>query len=63
VNAAVRDGIALEYDGFGNPSDPPLLLVMGLGFQLIHWDPEFCQASTGAGWGAKCPERAARGSG
>ncbi len=35
--------IHLEYDTFGDPSDPPLLLVMGLGFQLIHWDPEFCQ--------------------
>jgi len=39
----VREGISLEYDTFGDPADPPLLLVMGLGFQLIHWDPEFCQ--------------------
>jgi len=50
VNAEVRDGIALEYDGFGNPSDPPLLLVMGLGFQLIHWDPEFCQGLADRGF-------------
>ena len=35
--------IHLEYDTFGDPSDPPLLLVMGLGFQLIHWDPELCR--------------------
>ena len=35
--------IHLEHDTFGDPNDPPLLLVMGLGFQLIHWDPEFCQ--------------------
>jgi pimeloyl-ACP methyl ester carboxylesterase len=35
--------IHLEYDTFGDPSDPPLLLVMGLGFQLIHWDPDFCR--------------------
>ena len=35
--------IHLEYDTFGDRSDPPLLLVMGLGFQLIHWDPEFCR--------------------
>ena len=35
--------IHLEHDTFGDPNDPPLLLVMGLGFQLIHWDPEFCR--------------------
>jgi len=35
--------IHLEHDTFGDRSDPPLLLVMGLGFQLIHWDPEFCR--------------------
>ena len=50
MNAEVRDDIALEYDGFGNPSDPPLLLVMGLGFQLIHWDPEFCQGLADRGF-------------
>jgi pimeloyl-ACP methyl ester carboxylesterase len=35
--------IHLEHDTFGDPSGQPLLLVMGLGFQLIHWDPEFCR--------------------
>ncbi len=48
MNAEVREGITLEYDTFGDPSDPPLLLVMGLGFQLIHWDPEFCERPGGA---------------
>jgi len=43
VNAEVRDGISIEHETFGDPSDPPLLLVMGLGFQLIHWDREFCE--------------------
>ncbi len=37
------NGITLEYDTIGNPDDQPLLLVMGLGAQLIHWDEEFCQ--------------------
>jgi pimeloyl-ACP methyl ester carboxylesterase len=27
----------------GDPSDPPLLLVMGLGSQLIHWDLDLCR--------------------
>ena len=36
------NGIALEYDTFGDRGDTPLLLVMGLGAQLIHWREEFC---------------------
>ena len=35
-------GIELEYETLGRDSDPPLLLVMGLGAQLVAWDDEFC---------------------
>jgi pimeloyl-ACP methyl ester carboxylesterase len=37
------NGIRIEYDTIGNPSSPPLLLIMGLGGQLIHWDDDFCR--------------------
>lgn len=37
------NGIQIEYETFGNPSCPPLLLIMGLGGQLIHWDEDFCR--------------------
>jgi pimeloyl-ACP methyl ester carboxylesterase len=30
-------GISLAYETIGSPSDPPLLLVMGFGTQLIGW--------------------------
>jgi pimeloyl-ACP methyl ester carboxylesterase len=30
------------YDTFGNADDPPLLLIMGLGTQMIGWDEVFC---------------------
>jgi pimeloyl-ACP methyl ester carboxylesterase len=30
-------GITLCCETFGDPSDPPLLLVMGLGMQMVHW--------------------------
>ena len=40
VNA---NGIQIEYDTIGDPSAPPLLLIMGLGGQLIHWDDDFCR--------------------
>jgi pimeloyl-ACP methyl ester carboxylesterase len=40
---AQANGIELEYETFGDESDPTLLLVMGLGAQLIAWNDEFCQ--------------------
>jgi pimeloyl-ACP methyl ester carboxylesterase len=36
------NGIEIAYERMGDPSNPPLLLVMGLGMQLIHWDRELC---------------------
>lgn len=36
------NGIEIEYDTFGDPKAPPLLLVMGLGAQMISWDEAFC---------------------
>lgn len=37
------NGISLEYDTFGQPEDPPLLLIMGLGSQMTRWHPDLCQ--------------------
>jgi pimeloyl-ACP methyl ester carboxylesterase len=37
------DTIEIEYDTFGSPDDPALLLVMGFTAQLIAWDVEFCE--------------------
>ena len=37
------NGIEIAYQTLGDPADPPLLLVMGLGMQLIHWDLELCE--------------------
>ena len=36
------NGIEIEYETMGDPADPALLLVMGLGAQMIAWDDEFC---------------------
>ncbi len=36
------NGIELCYDEFGAPSDPALLLIMGLACQMIVWDDDFC---------------------
>jgi len=47
--ADVGRGIRLCYVTFGDPADPPLLLVMGLGMQMIGWDEEFCEELAGRG--------------
>jgi len=36
------NGIDIGYGTFGDPKAAPLLLVMGLGAQLIAWDESFC---------------------
>jgi pimeloyl-ACP methyl ester carboxylesterase len=38
----VGGGIRLCYDTFGDPSDPALLLIMGLGTQMVAWHEDFC---------------------
>ena len=35
--------VELAYETIGDAANPPLLLVMGLGMQLIHWDLELCE--------------------
>src|SRR5687767_10843053 len=37
-------GIQLCTEPFGDPTDPPVLLVMGLGVSLIWWEEDFCRS-------------------
>ncbi len=39
----VGRGITLCYETFGDPSDPPAVLVMGLATQMIAWHEDFCE--------------------
>jgi pimeloyl-ACP methyl ester carboxylesterase len=41
--ADVGNGVTLCYETFGDPSDPTLLLINGLGGQLIEWRVELCR--------------------
>ncbi|MFE2961934.1 alpha/beta fold hydrolase [Nocardia tengchongensis] len=36
--------IDIAYERFGDPADPPVLLIMGGAAQMIHWPEEFCTA-------------------
>ena len=47
---ATTNGIEIEYETHGDPSDPPLLMVMGLGCQLVWWHPEFVQSFVDRGF-------------
>ena len=35
--------VELCYETFGEPGDPALLLIMGLGTQMIAWHEDFCR--------------------
>ena len=42
--------IDIEYETFGDPQSPPLLLIMGLGAQMISWEDDFCSQLAGRGF-------------
>ena len=44
------NGIQIEYETHGDPKDPPLLLVMGLGAQLTLWPIELVEALVARGY-------------
>lgn len=37
------NGMDLEYETFGQRRDPPILLIMGLGAQMLWWPEDFCE--------------------
>jgi pimeloyl-ACP methyl ester carboxylesterase len=43
------NGISIEVEEFGDPVDPPVLLIMGLGAQMITWPEDFCRLLADAG--------------
>jgi len=46
----VGRGVKICNESFGDPADPPLLLVMGLGMQMIAWHDDFCRELAGRGY-------------
>jgi pimeloyl-ACP methyl ester carboxylesterase len=40
--ADIGGAIRLCYETFGSENDPPMLLIMGLGGQMILWPDDFC---------------------
>lgn len=43
------NGVQLCTESFGDPADPPVLLVMGIGASMLWWEEGFCQMLAGGG--------------
>lgn len=43
TGTAKSDDLEIVYEDFGNEDDPAVLLIMGLGAQLLLWRKEFCE--------------------
>lgn len=47
---APANGLELAYEDIGDPSHPPVLLIMGFSAQLTLWPDEFCAALVDGGY-------------
>lgn len=50
VKTVAANGIEIAYETFGEATDPPMVMVMGLGVQMIAWPDEMCQALADSGF-------------
>ncbi|RGP42126.1 Prolyl aminopeptidase [Altererythrobacter insulae] len=50
MSKVTANGLEIEYDTHGDSTNPPLLLVMGLGAQMTLWPIEFVQALADRGF-------------
>jgi pimeloyl-ACP methyl ester carboxylesterase len=42
-------GVQLYAESFGDPGQPPVLLIMGSGASMLWWEHEFCSKLAAAG--------------
>src|SRR2546423_11074704 len=43
VRMAQAKGLTIAYEEFGERGAPPVLLIMGIGSQMISWPEDFCE--------------------
>ena len=43
------NGVELCTESFGDPLDPPILLIMGIGASMLWWEEGFCGCLPAAG--------------
>jgi len=44
------NGLKINFDSFGDPSHPAMIMIMGLGTQMIHWDENLCKILASQGF-------------
>lgn len=50
-SGTARSGdLELHYDEFGDPQDPAVLMIMGLGAQMVYWREDFVRTIADAGY-------------
>ncbi|MCJ7453663.1 MAG: alpha/beta fold hydrolase [Steroidobacteraceae bacterium] len=49
MSKAIGNGLFFEYETFGSKDDAAIVLIAGLGFQLIDWPVTFCETLANAG--------------
>jgi pimeloyl-ACP methyl ester carboxylesterase len=50
MNIAKANGIELAWDSFGNAANEAVLLISGLGTQMIRWTASFCEGLAARGY-------------
>lgn len=50
IRTAHHGEVQLAYETFGAPGGEPLLLIMGLDFQMVYWPDGFCRALAARGF-------------
>lgn len=50
MNIATVNGIELAWDSFGHADAEPILLISGLGTQMIRWTTSFCEGLAAKGY-------------
>ena len=50
MQVRLGNNLQLEYESFGSSDAPAVLLIMGLGAQLLRWNPEICDGLVAAGY-------------
>src|SRR4051795_11748630 len=43
------NGVSLCAESFGDPADPPIILIMGMGSSMLWWPETFCEMLAGGG--------------
>ena len=49
IRTAPVGDLEIAYEAFGDPADPAVLLIMGLGTQMLAWPDELCRDLVGQG--------------